>query len=280
MFKSHPVAGVGAGNYSAYYYEQRRTHEAIQNPHSIELQTLSELGVVGALLLALLIGGVALGAWRLRRSARRSTIDRTLMVGALGTAVVWLVDTSGDWMQLLPGVTAIALAAAAVLLRGADDTPAATRTRHARAPRLPLRNLAGAAAVAFVLVVGGASLLRAELVQRFLDSAQSELGTHPASAILNAQRALRLDGENLNAYYVEAAGQARFDRAPAARSTLLAAAHQDPQDFVTWVLLGDLEVRLRDFRSAQRFYGTAHMLDPNDPTVSELATDPASAASS
>jgi tetratricopeptide (TPR) repeat protein len=202
------------------------------------------------------------------------------MVGAAGTAVVWLVDTSGDWMQLLPGVTAIALAAAAVLLRGADDTPTAARTRDARAPRLPLRDLAGAAAVAFVLVVGGASLLRAELVQRFLDSAQSELGTRPASAILNAQRALRLDGENLNAYYVEAAGQARFDRAAAARSTLLAAAHQDPQDFVTWVLLGDLEVRLRDVRSARSFYGTAHRLDPNDPTVSELATDPASAVSS
>jgi UDP-GlcNAc:undecaprenyl-phosphate/decaprenyl-phosphate GlcNAc-1-phosphate transferase len=278
VFKSHPVAGVGAGNYTAYYFEQRRTEEAIQNPHSIELQTLSELGIVGALLLALLVGGVGLGAWRLCRSARHSTIDRTLIVAAVGVAFVWLVDTSGDWMHLLPGVTAIALAAAVVLLRGGDDTP--TATREARPRRLPLRGLAGAAAVAFVLVVCGASLLRAELVQRFLDSAQSELGSHPASAILNAQRALRLDGENLNAYYIEAAGQARFDRAAAARSELLAAAHEDPQDFVTWVLLGDLEVRLRDFRSAQRFYGTARTLDPNDPAVSELAADPAGAVSS
>jgi UDP-GlcNAc:undecaprenyl-phosphate GlcNAc-1-phosphate transferase len=277
-FTSHPVAGIGAGNYTAYYYEHRRTQEAIQNPHSIELQTLSELGIVGAMLLASLVGGIALGARRLRRSARRSAMERTLMVAAGGMAVAWLVDTSGDWMHLLPGVTAIALAAAAVLLQGGHDTP--TAIPGSGAPRLPLRGLAGATAVAFVLVVGGASLLRSELVQRYVGSAQSELGTRPGSAIINAQRALRLDGEDLNAYYIEAAGQARFDRPAAARSALRAAAHEDPQDFVTWILLGDLEVRLRDFRSAQRFYGRAHTLDPDDSAVSALAADPASATSS
>jgi tetratricopeptide (TPR) repeat protein len=278
VFTSHPVAGIGAGNYTAYYFEQRKTQEAIQNPHSIELQTLSELGVVGAVLLVLLVGGVALGASRLRPLARSSPLERTLMVAAVGAVIVWLIDTSGDWIHLLPGVTAVALAAVAVLLRGDDERPPPIAKVGSR--RLALRSLAGAAAVAFVLVVAGASLLRSELVQRYLDSAQAELGTHPASAIINAQRALRLDGENLNAYYVEAAGQARFDRAAAARSTLLAATHEDPHDFVTWVLLGDLEVRLRNFRAARHFYGKARALDPNDPAVSQLAADPASAPSS
>ncbi|MHB1835603.1 MAG: O-antigen ligase family protein, partial [Solirubrobacteraceae bacterium] len=41
VFLHHPLAGVGAGNYTQYYYLERRTTEAIQNPHSIELQTLS-----------------------------------------------------------------------------------------------------------------------------------------------------------------------------------------------------------------------------------------------
>ncbi len=43
----HPVAGVGAGGYTVAYYKQRRTTEAIENPHSIELELLAELGLVG-----------------------------------------------------------------------------------------------------------------------------------------------------------------------------------------------------------------------------------------
>jgi hypothetical protein len=277
VFKSHPIAGVGAGNYTAYYYRERRTTESIQNPHSIELQTVSELGVVGAVLLALLIAGVALGARALRRVARHSSADRTILVASVGVVVVWLVDTSGDWIHLLPGVTAIALAAAATLCRGhgAGDTgPEPQRSGS------PLRRLCCAAVGAFVLVIAGASLLRLEIVQRYVDSAQSEIVTRPASAIRDAQRALRLDGENLAAYYAEAAGEARFDRAGAARSLLLSAAHDDPHDFVTWVLLGDLEVRLRAFGTARQYYGAAHALDPTDPALSELTAHPASALAS
>ncbi|HWE08218.1 MAG TPA: O-antigen ligase family protein [Solirubrobacteraceae bacterium] len=276
VFESHPIVGVGAGNYTASYYRLRRTPEAIQNPHSIELQTLSELGVLGTLLLAMLVAGVVLGALKLRRIARTSALDRTLMVAATGAAVVWFVDTSGDWMHLLPGVTAIGLAGAAVLCRTHESvTPPAAYTR-----KVTLRALAGAAAVAFALVVSGASLLRSELVQRYLSSAQVALRRDPGSAIVNAQRALRLDGANLDAYYIEAAGQARFNRAASARSALLAAARQDPQDFVTWVLLGDLEVRLRDFAAAEHYYTRAHALDPTDQSVSRLAADPAGALAS
>ncbi|MBV9839119.1 MAG: O-antigen ligase family protein, partial [Solirubrobacterales bacterium] len=46
-FRSAPLGGVGAGNYPPDYYVHRRTTEAIQQPHSLELQTLAELGLVG-----------------------------------------------------------------------------------------------------------------------------------------------------------------------------------------------------------------------------------------
>ena len=52
VWREHPLLGVGAGNYARSYYEQRATTEDIEQPHSIELQALSELGLVGALLLA------------------------------------------------------------------------------------------------------------------------------------------------------------------------------------------------------------------------------------
>ena len=275
-FSAHPLGGLGAGNFPAYYFKHRRTQESIQNPHSLEVQTLSELGIVGLLLLALVVTGVVVGGRRLRVAARSSPEARTMMVAATGAAVVWLVDSSGDWMQLLPGVTAIALAAAAVLCRPGDlDNAVSRRPSVTRAGRVPA--LAGVAVIAFVLAVGGAGLARAGLVQIYLDNARGELAAHPRAAITDAGRALRLDSASLDAYYVKAAGQARFDQASAARATLLAAAREDPNDFVSWTLLGDLEVRLHNFASAKAFYERAHALDPLDPGLTSLAADPASA---
>jgi uncharacterized membrane protein YhaH (DUF805 family) len=275
-FVAQPLAGLGAGNYPAYFFRYRRTPESIQNPHSLELQTLSELGIVGLLLLALIVVGVALGARRLRGAARSSPWARTTMVAATGAAVAWFVDSSGDWMQLLPGVMAIALVAAAVLCRARDlddavpPGPVGSGTR-----RVPA--LAAVAAVGFVLAVGGAGLARAGLVQVYLDGARGELAAHPAAAVRDAGRVLRLDAASLDAYYVKAAGYARFDKAGEARSTLMAAAREDPDNFVTWTLLGDLEVRLRNFAAARTFYKRAHFLDPRDPGLAALAADPASA---
>ncbi len=278
VFTAHPLAGVGAGNYSSFYYRQRRTTESIQNPHSIELQTLAELGVLGTLAFAMVIVAVALAVKRLRSSARRSRDARTTLLAATGVTVVWIVNTSGDWMHLLPGVTATAIAAIAVLCIQATQPRAQERHAPAASSRLPL--LAGAATIVLVLAIAGASLLRSGLTLRFVDDARAELRANPAAAITDAGRALRLDSANLDAYYLRAAGYARFDRATAARSTLLDAAAQDPGNFVTWTLLGDLEVRLRNFAAAKRYYAHARRLNPNDPELRMLARNPRSALSS
>ncbi len=291
VFKDHPLAGVGAGNYAQSYYLDRRTQEAIQNPHSLELQILSELGIIGAALLALLIAGVALAIGRVRRAARDSVGLRTAMVAATGAAVVWFVDTSGDWMHLLPGVTAMALCAIAVLCRAADpedvDPGASSSGTGMTSPRARLERrsgnrvpaLLGAACAIFVLAVAGASLLRAGLARHYLDEARSALASDPATAIADAQRVLRLDAANLDAYYVKAAGQARFDRATEAQNTLLQGLNQDPESFVTLTLLGDLEVRRGQLSAARSYYRRAQELDPREPAFAALVANPASGLS-
>lgn len=271
-FKSQPVAGVGAGNYPESYYLHRGTPEAIENPHSLELQMLSEIGVVGAALLVLLVTGIALGVRAVRRTASRSVEARTVLVASMGVSIVWFVDTSGDWMHLLPGVTAIALCGVAALCEPQEATrPLAA---NGNGTRLPM--LLGAAGAALVLAIGGASLLRAVLVRHYLSQARAALTAHPAQAISDSQQVLRIDNANLDAYYVKAAGQARFDRAAAARSTLLQAARQAPGTFITWVLLGDLEVRAGDIAAARSYYRRALRLDPREPGLAALAAHPAS----
>ena len=46
-WRSHPIAGVGAGGYDKPYFAQRTTSEDIRQPHSLPLQVLAELGIVG-----------------------------------------------------------------------------------------------------------------------------------------------------------------------------------------------------------------------------------------
>jgi UDP-GlcNAc:undecaprenyl-phosphate GlcNAc-1-phosphate transferase len=291
VFSGHPVAGVGAGNFSQYYFLERRTTEAIQNPHSLELQVLSELGIVGVLFLSAFVLSVAVAVWRLRAIAARSRGNRMLMLGAVGAFVVWLVDTSGDWMHLLPGTTATALCAAAVILRARgvlEPAVAGSRSRPTRgtapAPRsrlpgrLPAQKaLVAAAALAFVLAASGASLARSALAQHYLNVAHHDLTSDPASAVTEARNSLKLDSANLNAYYELAAGQARFDQAVAARRTLLSALHEDPSEYVTFSLLGDLEVRAGHLRLARSYYHAALRLDPREPSLRVLARNPSAA---
>lgn len=289
VWRAHPLLGVGAGNYPRSYYQQRATTEDVEQPHSIELQALSELGLIGGLLLGCFLAGIAWGALRMRPAAARSPLGRALMVGGLGALSAWLAQTSVDWMHLLPGLTAIALIGAAVLLkprpaarteagvwsRSIAAGPGRSGVRRALAGRTGLA-LAGSAVVA-TLVIAGASLSRQGLADLYRARAQHELATRPASALADANRSLSIDSDAVDTYYVKAAALARFDQAAAAETALRQALSREPDNFVTWALLGDVAVRERRLRTAGHDYTRAHRLNPQNPILTELSVHPAAA---
>jgi cytochrome c-type biogenesis protein CcmH/NrfG len=49
---------------------------------------------------------------------------------------------------------------------------------------------------------------------------------------------------------------------------------QEPDNFVTWTLLGDVAVRERRLGVAKRDYARAHRLNPRNSTLMKLAADP------
>jgi tetratricopeptide (TPR) repeat protein len=278
-FADQPLRGVGAGNYDRPYYKDRRTTEDVQQPHSLELQALSELGIPGGLLLACFLAGMVVAAVRMRGAASASPLSATLMVAGVGVVTTWLVHTSVDWMHLMPGITGIALAMIAVLALNRRPAEAVVEA-PARAARLALRPaaLAAAALAGLVLVVSAASLSRQGLADVFRNRADDALPTRPADAIREANRSLRLDGENPRTYYIKAAALARFNEAEASRQTLLRAASKEPDNFVTWTLLGDLAVRRGRLDEAKRNYGRAWALNREDASLRALAADPRKAS--
>jgi len=285
VWRQNPVIGIGAGNYTRPYFLERATTEDIDQPHSLELQTMSELGLVGCVLLLAFVAGLALGVRRMRREARTSPAERGLLVAALGASLAWFTQTSGDWIHLLPGVTAIALGAIAVLVAGRGDrSPAPAHLPGGRASspgRVPGRlgsrrvaALTGVAALALALVMAGASLSREGLGDLFRARAERQVDTNPSAALADANRSLSIDADAVETYYVKAAALAHFDEAAAAQAALRAALRHEPENFVTWTLLGDIAVRQGEFGTARTDYSTAHRLNPRDPTLRSLAANP------
>jgi hypothetical protein len=94
-FERHPLVGVGGFGWRDAYLVHRESLETPQRSHSLELDALSETGVIGFLLivaagLAALVA-VGLGA---RYSATAA--------GALGAGIYFTVHTGGDWVWTIP----------------------------------------------------------------------------------------------------------------------------------------------------------------------------------
>ena len=107
------MRGVGAGNYVGTYFIERRTDENVTQPHSLEMQVLAEIGIVGALALLVFVSALLLGFARAARRHGASPDARAVIVAGGGMVGVWLLQGAVDWLHLLPGVTAMALCGAA-----------------------------------------------------------------------------------------------------------------------------------------------------------------------
>jgi len=264
--RDEPVHGVGAGNFDHSYFRQRRITEDVRQAHSIELQTLGELGLVGGVALLLFVGAVLAGFVVRARRARKSPRDLGLAVAGGGMFLVWLVHTSVDWLHLIPGVTGIALCGAAVMV-------APWRRERGGEGRAPLR-LAGIAAVLAVALVGAVVIGRSALADRQLNAGRDLVDSDPRAALAHTADSLALNGEHMDAFYLRAAAFARLNDYPNARGTLLEATRKDPGDFVTWGLLGDLAVRRGNLDQATGAYARASRLNPRDQALRAAARDP------
>jgi O-antigen ligase len=117
-WSAHPLTGVGAGSFSVEWRRERDSSEAALDAHSLYMETLAELGLVGGLLLLAFI--VTVGAAAVRRS--RDPAD-PLAPAAAGCLVAVLVHVGLDWTWEFPAVILIALILAASVLAAPSPAP-------------------------------------------------------------------------------------------------------------------------------------------------------------
>lgn len=111
-FEGSPLIGEGAGSFEQRWIREREVNEEVRNAHSLGLETLGELGIVGGLLLAAFLASLIAAA--LRSRGRPGGLSRSQVAAVAGAASVWMFHSFVDWdwqMTALSG-TSIVLAAA------------------------------------------------------------------------------------------------------------------------------------------------------------------------
>lgn len=92
--KRHPLQGDGARGFGPAYLQHGRSFETPRRAHSLPLEALGEVGIVGFLLLLLGVGAPLVAT---ARAARRPSA-----VAALGASVYWLGHALVDWNWTFP----------------------------------------------------------------------------------------------------------------------------------------------------------------------------------
>jgi len=256
-FGRQPLRGDGSGGFR-HSYLIHRNNGGVQpeDPHSVEMLMLSELGLPGILLFGAFVGGALVAILRARRLGPGSA---ALAATVLASAAYWLLHASVDWFWSYPAVTApVAFAL------GAAAAPVALRSEAPELRRPWRLGLAAAAALAAVTMVP--FFLSQTYANRGI-----RLGTDdPDVAYADLRRAADLDP--LTSFPLE--GEAVIARQQGDRARALSALHEaqsrNPDDWEPYYLEAQL-LKDGDKAGARAAIGRALALNPLDPGVMALA---------
>jgi hypothetical protein len=263
-FAQHPIGGIGAGGYEAWWTQHGTLPAFVRNAHSLLLETLAELGALGgALLLAL--AAVTLGAALARR---RAAATPALLPPAVALAGCGALGAAIDWMWQVPAVLLPSLVGALI----ATGLPTRAAPARRRTWTLPA---AATAVVALLLstivLVSDAGLRRSHDAAQAGDLAAAASAAADAAAVEPWAAAPRLQ----LALVEELDGDV-----PAALRAADAARIRAPLDWRVWLVVTRLRAKAGDVAGAQRALDHLRCLGPDSsfPPVEMLASRASSAA--
>lgn len=244
-----PLVGTGSGTFQFWWAREGSTPETVRDAHSLYMQTLGELGIVGiALLLAFLAWIVVAG---LRAALLSDAAERSRLAAALAGFTVFLLTAAVDWMWQVPAVPVAALLlACGLLVAGGDGAK----------PRLPVPWRAGvavaslAAIVAIAVPLASLSLTRQSQASvrggdytAALEDARSAQNVEPAAATPRLQQALVLE---------------LMGDLPAAEAAAREAVDRESTNWRLWLVLSRIAAENGRADAAVAAYEKARSLNP------------------
>jgi hypothetical protein len=273
-FGRHPMAGIGADNFAQDYLTHGHSDETPRYPHSLEIRTLAQTGLVGAVLL---VGWLAAALLAVARAVRRGGLAGGIAAGATLTFLYWLVHGSFDWFWEIAGLTAPAVAmlglACALAPRRAVTEPA-VRTRPApAAPRRDRARIGGLAAAVVLGVAATGTLGAAWLAERAVKQAATGWPSNPTRAFDRLDLAATLNPISDRPSLVAGSIALKLGELKRADRAFVEANHRNPRSDYAYLERG--VIASVEGRNAQAVALLEHAarLAPRDPfTASALAT--------
>jgi hypothetical protein len=257
-WKDAPLVGKGAGSFEAWWAQNGSISKFVRNAHSLYLETLGELGLVGFVILMTAFGaGFVAAARRLLRSAGH---ERTTTAALTGALVAYMAGAGIDWMWELTVVSVVGVACLALLAGPATATAAPPAQRAPR--RRPAPRAAVVAACAVAICVEGILLLS----QARLEDSQSAA----ARGDIDAARSAALDARSLQPWAsspdLQLALLSEQEKdLPAARARIAEAIDHDRADWRLWLVSARIETEAGNVPKARSDLRRAKSLNPRSP---------------
>jgi hypothetical protein len=255
IFEGHALGGTGAGTYQQYYPRYRSEAVYVTDAHSLYLQSMAELGVVGlALILTVVLGILAGFAVRIRGP------DRGLFAALFAAALAWALHGAFDWDWQMPAVTLPLFMLAGLAL--ARPQSAGVGLRGLPAGRTPVALAWLVLAVAPLLV----STSYASLQHAGRDLQRGDC----VAAKRRALSSLSLSVARPQAYAIVGVCDLRQGFAPAAVAAMAAAVSYEPQSWEDrfWLAVARASAGRDPHAAAQR----ALALNPLEPLLQHAAS--------
>ena len=249
QFRAEPLAGGGAGSHEAWSIEYSTLPEYTTEAHSLYLESLAELGLVGGILIA------AAFVLALVEGARRAVRERedTVAAALLASAVGFVIAAGIDWMWELTAVSVLGMTLFALL-----TGPATARAAAVSVARRPAR--AAFAAVALVAIAIQAILLLGELSIRRSQSQASD--GRLVAAVESAQTARVIAPWAPTPYLQLALIREEAGDLEGARRRIGEALERDERDWRLWLVSARIETKLGSVERARRDLARARELHP------------------
>jgi hypothetical protein len=254
-FKEHPVLGGGAGSYEAWWAEHGTLTLFVRDAHSLYVEVLGELGLVG---FVLLLGTIVLGlVTAARRLVAADEMIRPALAGVVAAFVAFVFEAGFDWMWELTIVAVVAF-----LLLAVATGPAAL-------PRSELSTSRVFIPVAVrIPVVAFAACFFVTAVIQLLSS--HELGRSEA-AISRGDTSAALDHANAARTFEPWASSPWLQLAlvrevggdlQGARQAVQEALERDESDWRIWLVSARIETKLGNLSEGRRSLAEAKRLNP------------------
>ena len=281
-FAAHPLLGIGADNFQQQYLVHGRSSETPHYPHSVELRTLVQTGLVGALLAVVGLGAALLAGARALRSRQPDALAGDVAAAALAGFAYWVVHGSFDWFWEFAGLGAPAFAMLGLACAlGAPSRAIPERSHSAGAPGpqaaipgsgrwpagrwfLDRRRLAlGAGAV---LALASALSLAAPWFSQLQVQNAARIWTYaPQKAYAQLQDAARLNPLSDEAYLVSGGIALRFNELAHADHEFSLALSRSPGDAYAVLERGAIASTRGERKQALALLERAARLNPRDP---------------